>query len=49
MKTLFEQTNKFSMRSNMSIGLKMDPKDVNLCETFDKPTGWYDRALTQGK
>ena len=49
MKTLFEQTNKFSMRSYMLIELKMDPKDVNLCETFDKPTGWYDRALTQGK
>lgn len=49
MKTLFEETDKFSMRTYMLVMKGMDPKDVNWCETLDKPTGWYDRSLTQGK
>ena len=46
MEELFAATNKFSMRSYM-FQLGMDAKAINWCETLDKSTGWYDRALTE--
>jgi len=46
MEVLFELTNQYSMRSYM-FSLPMDPRDINWCETLDKSTGWYDRALTE--
>jgi hypothetical protein len=48
MDTLFEETNKFSTRSYMFQG-GMDAKDIQWCETLDKSTGWYDRALTESE
>lgn len=48
MDILFEETNKFSMRSYMFQN-NMTSKDINWCETLDKSTGWYDRALTESK
>lgn len=46
METLFKETNKFSTRSYMfQNGMKA--KDIQWCETLDKSTGWYDRALTE--
>jgi len=47
MAVLFEMTNQYSMRSHM-LSLSMDPRDINWCETLNKSTGSYDRALTQG-
>ena len=49
MKILFEETNNYSMRSYMILVKGMDPKDVQWCETLDKSTGWYDRALTESE
>ena len=46
MSDLFGLTNKFSMRSYM-FGLGMNARDISWCETLDKSTGWYDRALTE--
>ena len=46
MSQLFLSTDKFSMRSYM-FSLGMDPRDISWCETLDKSTGWYDRALTE--
>ena len=48
MDILFEQTNQFSMRSYMFAG-GMNAKDIHWCETIDKSTGWYDRALTESE
>ena len=48
MAELFEKTNAFSMRNYM-IKEGMTPRDINWCETIDKSTGWYDRALTESK
>lgn len=48
MDRLFKATNTFSMRSYMFAN-NMDPKDISWCETLDKSTGWYDRALTESK
>lgn len=47
METLFELTNQYSMRTYMFEVLGMDAKDIHWCETLDKSTGWYDRALTE--
>jgi len=48
MPELFAATNKFSMRGYMFSPLwNMNPRDINWCETLDKSTGWYDRALTE--
>lgn len=48
-RTLFEETDKFSVRSYMFVN-GMSDQDVHWCETLDKSgTGWYDRSLTQGK
>ena len=47
MQELFDATNTFSMRSYMFQVLGMNPKDISWCETLDKSTGWYDRALTE--
>jgi hypothetical protein len=47
MSKLYREAGNFSMRSYMFEHEKMDPKDVNWCETLDKSTGWYDRALTE--
>ena len=46
MTKLFSETNKFSMRSYMLLQ-GMQPQDISWCETLDKSTGWYDRALTE--
>jgi len=46
MDTLFSETNTFTMRSYMFQG-GMNAKDIHWCETLDKSTGWYDRALTE--
>jgi len=46
MTNLFEETNKFSMRSYM-FTLGNNARDISWCETLDKSTGWYDRALTE--
>ena len=46
MSKLFSETNKYSMRSYMFLG-GMNSQDINWCETLDKSTGWYDRALTE--
>lgn len=47
MQNLFDATNPFSMRSYMFQILGMSFQDINWCETLDKSTGWYDRALTE--
>lgn len=46
METLFKETDQFSMRSYM-FQKGMESKAINWCETLDKSTGWYDRALTE--
>jgi hypothetical protein len=46
MEQLFKNTDKFSMRTYMFQN-KMESKAINWCETLDKSTGWYDRALTE--
>ena len=46
MNLLFQETNQFSMRSYMFQN-QMTGKAINWCETLDKSTGWYDRALTE--
>jgi hypothetical protein len=46
MEELFTATNAFSMRSYM-FQFGMDAKAISWCETLDKSTGWYDRALTE--
>lgn len=48
MKELFEKTNHHTMRTFM-LEQGMDPRDIHWCETLSTATGWYDRALTQGK
>jgi len=46
-RSLFEETDKFSVRSYMFVN-GMSDQDVLWCETLDKSgTGWYDRSLTQ--
>ena len=47
MAELFRLTDKFSMRSYMFDPVGMDSRQINWCETLDKSTGWYDRALTE--
>ena len=47
MEQLFAATNTFSTRSYMLNPVGMNPKDISWCETLDKSTGWYDRALTE--
>ena len=47
MQKLFDATNTFSMRSYMFNPLGITSQDINWCETLDKSTGWYDRALTE--
>ena len=47
MDKLFKITDRFSMRGYMFEFLQMNGKDINWCETLDKSTGWYDRALTE--
>ena len=49
MAQLFEETNTFSMRSYMFQLGDMKGQDISWCETLDKSTGWYDRALTESK
>ena len=49
MEILFKETNQLSMRSYLLIMKNMDAKDIDWCETVDKNTGRYDRALTQSK
>ena len=44
---LYDRTDKYSMRAYMTQVLKMDDKDIHWCETLDKTTGWYDRALAE--
>ena len=46
MEALFTATNKFSMRSYMFLR-GMSAKSISWCETLDKSTGAYDRALTE--
>jgi len=46
MTQLFHETNAFSMRSYMLLR-GMSTEDISWCETLDKSTGWYDRALTE--
>jgi hypothetical protein len=46
MNLLFAATNRFSMRGYM-FDKGFTAKDINWCETLDKSTGWYDRALTE--
>jgi hypothetical protein len=46
MENLFTATNIFSMRSYM-FQLGMDARAISWCETLDKTTGLYDRALTE--
>jgi hypothetical protein len=48
MAILFDFTNAFSMRSWL-LQANMDPRQIHWCETLDKSTGWYDRALTESK
>jgi len=48
MAQLFNETDMFSMRSYMFQG-GMRAEDISWCETLDKSTGWYDRALTESK
>ena len=48
-KSLFAETDKFSVRSYMFAN-GMSDQDVHWCETVDKSgTGLYDRSLTQGR
>ncbi|OAX41858.1 hypothetical protein K503DRAFT_436190 [Rhizopogon vinicolor AM-OR11-026] len=55
---LMMQNDAYSLRAYMSfkyipsVDLKLPPSHlntntINWCETFDKSTGWYDRALTE--
>ena len=44
---LYSLTNRLSMRTYMSTVLQMDDRVINWCETLDKSTGWYDRALAE--
>ena len=46
MATLFDETNTYSMRSYMFQN-GMSAEDISWCETLDKSTGWYDRALAE--
>jgi hypothetical protein len=48
MDRLFKETNTFSMRSYMFAG-GINAKNISWCETLDKSTGWYDRALTESE
>ena len=47
MTKLFDVSNTFSMRSYMFQATTLSAKDISWCETLDKSTGWYDRALTE--
>lgn len=47
MELLAKKTNRFSVRSYMFKN-NMDVTAINWCETLDRPTGWYDQALTGG-
>ena len=47
MTELFSLTNRFSTRSYMFEPVGMDARQISWCETLDKSTGWYDRALTE--
>ena len=47
LKSLFEVTNNWSMRTYMLNVVKMDANDVNWCEALDSSTGTYDLSLTQ--
>jgi hypothetical protein len=55
---IMKQNDAYSLRAYMSfkyipsVDLKLPPMHlttniINWCETFDKSTGWYDRALTE--
>ena len=44
---LYEQAGGLSMRAYMSQVVGMDDKQISWCETLDKSTGWYDRALAE--
>ena len=55
---IMKQNDTYSLRAYMSfkyipsVDLKLPPMHpttniINWCETFDKSTGWYDRALTE--
>ena len=47
MKKLFEKAAGYSMRTYMSKVHKMKNSEISWCETLDKSTGWYDRALAE--
>ena len=44
---LYALTNGRSMRAYMSEEFDMSDKQISWCETLDKSTGWYDRALAE--
>ena len=48
MNELFKRTNNYTMRSFM-LEKGVDSRDIHWCETIKIATGWYDRALAQGK
>lgn len=45
--SLFQETNKFSLRSYMLMVHNMDPRDVNWCQTLTDAEGTFDLSLTQ--
>ena len=45
--TLFQETNRFSLKSYMLTVAGMDPKDVNWCQTLTDAEGTFDLSLTQ--
>lgn len=47
MKLTIEQYDQWSMRTYLSEANNLPPQVINLFETFDKSTGWYDRALME--
>jgi hypothetical protein len=46
MEKLYAQYDQYSMRSWMEYN-NFSSSGINYCETLDKSTGWYDRALTE--
>lgn len=47
MQHLFKEYDQYSMRTYLNGKLGFPSSVVNLMETFDKSTGWYDRGLVE--
>lgn len=45
--TLYANYDQYSLRSYLIEKFNLSTADIHYMETFDKSTGWYDRALTE--